>query len=270
MLYHGDVAESRGNNNAGGAVERVTIAEAAALLGCHPNTVRTRVKAGMYRAEKVHTENGPTWMIERASLTTSAPTSAPQQGVSGVPVAQQEALQELAREIVREAGIVQDPEREARLESSKMLVEAAKTNVLLSSGALVGIAAMIGVLPSSGHMGWLMIAVLLICLSVLSGFRRMDQLAEVVAYQRQPPLRSYAGLGPAFLVLGLLSFAFYILYNIPWNQQGRLVTLTRDQAVWGSLVLAALVTAIFVGVSFLLGRKRRHGEDASRRESSAE
>jgi DNA-directed RNA polymerase specialized sigma24 family protein len=33
-------------------VERVTIAEAAALLGCHPNTVRNRVKAGMYRAEK--------------------------------------------------------------------------------------------------------------------------------------------------------------------------------------------------------------------------
>jgi DNA-directed RNA polymerase specialized sigma24 family protein len=36
----------------GGAVERVTIAEAATLLGCHPNTVRNRVKAGMYRAEK--------------------------------------------------------------------------------------------------------------------------------------------------------------------------------------------------------------------------
>ena len=76
------------DNNAVGAVERVTIAEAATLLGCHPNTVRTRVKAGMYRAEKVPTENGPTWMIERDSLTTNAPTSAPQQGVSGVPVAQ--------------------------------------------------------------------------------------------------------------------------------------------------------------------------------------
>jgi len=38
----------------------VTIAEAAALLGCHPNTVRSRLKAGMYRAEKIDTENGLT------------------------------------------------------------------------------------------------------------------------------------------------------------------------------------------------------------------
>ena len=70
------VAEDEADK-AGRAIERVTIAEAAALLGCHPNTVRSRVKAGMYRAEKFHTENGPTWMIERDSLTNNAPTSAP-------------------------------------------------------------------------------------------------------------------------------------------------------------------------------------------------
>jgi hypothetical protein len=105
------VAED-GADNAGGDIERVTIAEAADLLGCHPNTVRSRVKAGMYRAEKFHTENGPTWFIERDSLTDSAPTSAPQQLTGGVPAAQQEAIQELARTIVREAGIARDPERE--------------------------------------------------------------------------------------------------------------------------------------------------------------
>jgi transcriptional regulator with XRE-family HTH domain len=62
------VAED-GADNAGGAIERVTIAEAAALLGCNPNTVRYRVMSGMYRAEKIDTEHGPTWMIERESLT---------------------------------------------------------------------------------------------------------------------------------------------------------------------------------------------------------
>src|SRR5918995_710829 len=51
-------------------VERVTITEAAGLLGCHRNTVRSRLKAGMYRAEMIDTENGLTWMIERDSLTT--------------------------------------------------------------------------------------------------------------------------------------------------------------------------------------------------------
>ena len=63
------MAENRAENT-GRAIERVTIAEAAALLGCHPNTVRSRLKAGMYRAEKIDTENGLTWMIERESLTT--------------------------------------------------------------------------------------------------------------------------------------------------------------------------------------------------------
>jgi transcriptional regulator with XRE-family HTH domain len=63
------VAED-GTDNTGRTFERVTIVEAAAQLGCHPNTVRYRVMAGMYRAEKVPTENGPTWMIERDSLTT--------------------------------------------------------------------------------------------------------------------------------------------------------------------------------------------------------
>jgi hypothetical protein len=45
-----------GADNAGRTIERVTIAEASALLDCHPNTVSNRVIAGMYRAEKVNTQ----------------------------------------------------------------------------------------------------------------------------------------------------------------------------------------------------------------------
>ena len=262
-VQHGGVGEDQPDNNVGRAVEWVTAREAATLLGVHYNTIRNRIKTGMYRAEKFQTENGPTWMIERDSLIDNTPTSARQQAVSGVPAAQQEAIQELARAIVREAGIAGNPEQEARLESSKMLAETAKTNVLLSSGALVGIAAMVGVLPSTKHAVWLLIAVLFICWSVLEGFGRMHQLAEVVASPRQPPFRGQppfrrlGGLGPAFLVLGLLSFAFYIVYNIPWEQQEQLVPLTRDQFVWGSLVVAVLMSAIILGVRFLLRRLRR-------------
>jgi hypothetical protein len=47
-------------------------------------------------------------MIERDSLATNAPTTAAQQGVSGAPIVQQEALQELARAIVREAGLARE------------------------------------------------------------------------------------------------------------------------------------------------------------------
>ena len=51
-----------------GAVETVTIAQAAALLGVHRNTVRNRIKAGRYRAYKVVTPQGETFAVERDSL----------------------------------------------------------------------------------------------------------------------------------------------------------------------------------------------------------
>jgi hypothetical protein len=63
------MGEGREQANSGGrATDRVTIGQAAALLGAHPNTIRNRVRAGVYDAEKVVTENGQTWMIERNSL----------------------------------------------------------------------------------------------------------------------------------------------------------------------------------------------------------
>ena len=99
------MGEDQNPNNLGGAKERVTIREASTLLGVHPNTVRNRVKAGMYKAEKVHTERGETWMLDRNSLITNTPTSASQQLVS-----QQAAglVQELLRPFVNELGEVRE------------------------------------------------------------------------------------------------------------------------------------------------------------------
>ena len=48
--------------------EYLSIAEAAALLGVHRNTIRNRIKAGRYKAHKVVTPQGETYAIERASL----------------------------------------------------------------------------------------------------------------------------------------------------------------------------------------------------------
>lgn len=158
-----DVGEPQDANNAGRVPERVTIAEAATLLGCHPNTVRSRVKTGMYSAEKVLTERGPTWMIDRDSLTTNGPTNARQHPVGVVPPAQSEALQELARAIVREAGVVQDPDENRDLESTKMTFDRSKTQVLLISGVLVGAVALSNITPSGpgsfGLLGWAITAV---------------------------------------------------------------------------------------------------------------
>ena len=89
--------------------DRLTIAEAAALLGVHKNTVRNRVKNGTYRAELIQTERGPTYLIEResllANLTANTLSSASQDVVS--PQAM-DFVQELLRPFVSELGAVRE------------------------------------------------------------------------------------------------------------------------------------------------------------------
>ena len=100
----------------------------------------------MYRAEKVHTENGPTWMIERDSLTTNTPTTAPQHPASGVPDAQQAAIQELASAIVRETGLATDSEEAGRRENDKARAELWRTLAFIDTALLAGIAATVAFL----------------------------------------------------------------------------------------------------------------------------
>jgi excisionase family DNA binding protein len=89
--------------------DRLTIAEAAALLGVHKNTVRSRIKNGSYRAEMVQTERGPTYLIERESLLTNLSTntlsSASQELVSTQAM---EFVQELLRPFVSELGEIRE------------------------------------------------------------------------------------------------------------------------------------------------------------------
>jgi hypothetical protein len=99
-------------NNIGSAVDRVTIAQAATLLGVHPNTIRNRVKAGVYEAEKVVTENGQTWMIERNSLLNNPlPEGSQQTPLQRQPQAEvqtTEIVRELLRPFVEDLGRVRE------------------------------------------------------------------------------------------------------------------------------------------------------------------
>jgi excisionase family DNA binding protein len=87
--------------------DRLTIAEAATLLGVHKNTIRNRIKNGSYRAEMVQTERGPTYLIERESLltnlTTNTVSSTSQELVSHQAM---EFVQDLLRPFVSELGEV--------------------------------------------------------------------------------------------------------------------------------------------------------------------
>src|SRR5918996_5439311 len=103
------VGEGRDTNNIGRGGNRLTIAEAATLLGVHKNTVRNRIKNGSYRAEIVKTERGPTYLIERESLLTnlSANTlSRASQELVGHQA--MELIQELIRPFVSELGEVRE------------------------------------------------------------------------------------------------------------------------------------------------------------------
>lgn len=95
-----------------GDTDRVTITEAATLLRVHPNTVRNRVKADIYNAEKVFTENGFTWMIDRDSLV-NAPLSRDSQQVTTKhvnpdAVTPMEMVQDLLRPFVEDLGRVRE------------------------------------------------------------------------------------------------------------------------------------------------------------------
>jgi len=129
----------------------VTIREAATLLGVHPNTVRNRVRDVVYQAEKVVTERGPTWMIDRDSLTANTPTSDSQQLVGKL---SQETLTILAREIVREAGLARDPEQEAAEKRQQEFIEGGREHwkaqvdffkhmAVVSGASLIAVTAMV-------------------------------------------------------------------------------------------------------------------------------
>jgi excisionase family DNA binding protein len=89
--------------------DRLTIAEAAALLGVHKNTVRNRIKNGSYRAEIVQTERGPTYLIERENLLTNLTTNTVSSASQGLVSHQaMELVQDLLRPFVSELGEVRE------------------------------------------------------------------------------------------------------------------------------------------------------------------
>ena len=107
----------------------LTISEAATLLGVHKNTIRNRIKDGTYKAEKVITERGYTWLIERESLFDSDnlannTLSNGAQGVVNQDVSR--ALQTVLEPFVRDLGNVREElgrERALRERAEQELAE---------------------------------------------------------------------------------------------------------------------------------------------------
>lgn len=62
----------------------LSITEAAALVGVHRNTIRNRIKVGRYKAHKVFTPQGETYVVARESLGVNAATP-PSQAAQPLP-----------------------------------------------------------------------------------------------------------------------------------------------------------------------------------------
>jgi hypothetical protein len=92
--------------------DRVTIREASTLLGVHPNTVRKRVKDGVYEAEKISTEHGFTWMIHRNTLLNTSPTTdtqiSPLQSAINLETTPEAFVQGMLRPFVEDLGRVRE------------------------------------------------------------------------------------------------------------------------------------------------------------------
>ena len=104
------------------AEDALTIRQAAVLLGCHPNTVRNRIKAGTIQAGKVQTENGETYLIPRSELSQAPPTNSLVGPSQSQPVPNllpdvREAMRAMLEPFVEELGTVREElgrERERR------------------------------------------------------------------------------------------------------------------------------------------------------------
>jgi len=97
--------------------DTLTIRQAATLLNCHPNTVRNRIKSGAYKAEKVITERGETYMIPRSELSDSTTNRLPSASQSQSLPDVREGIRAVLEPFVRELGDVREElgrERERR------------------------------------------------------------------------------------------------------------------------------------------------------------
>lgn len=104
----------------------LTISEAATLLGLHQNTIRNRIKDGTLQAEKVATERGLTWMIDRDSLNNLTNNTLPSASQAIVNPDVRDALQSVLEPFVKDLGDVCEElgrERERREQLQRRLVE---------------------------------------------------------------------------------------------------------------------------------------------------
>jgi hypothetical protein len=206
FLYDVLVAEDHPTND--NLSDRVTIREAATLLGVHPNTVRNRIKDGTYKAEKIITNSGPTWLIERDSLANNLPTNTPTRGSQQlVSMVDTVDLERVLTELVR--AVEKDPERENRLEAVKLRVQTLRTQVVVSVALLAAFGAIVSWLETPQAPELIFAAFGTLIASAGFAFIYMHHLASTIARNIERPRdRGTRAFEFAYYVLSLGGLAF--------------------------------------------------------------
>jgi hypothetical protein len=110
-----------------------------------------------------------------------------------------------------------------------------KSHVSLATGSLVGMAAIVGFLPSTQILpSLLLVAVACIILSLCVALLHMSDIVSSTAAQRyvaagQRPLASWGSL-----MIGLTSFGLYVLYNVPQMEKGQPKTAAKSIDMFSS------------------------------------
>jgi hypothetical protein len=135
-------------------------------------------------------------------------------------------IRELARAIVREAGIAEDPERDALLENDKARTEFFRTVLLLDAALLAGAAAVGAFVPDPNSLGLLLWGVALLIVSLATGFMGLYVATGITGVRGTPMsfipgLRArtfrevFQALTVSFVGPGILLFIQFVFLNLP-------------------------------------------------------
>ena len=147
-----------------------------------------------------------------------------------------------------------------------MAAESAKALVIVGSGLLVGMAAVVGVMPRTSLSSPLVyVAYAFIFISIFSGIVWINDIARATTSSTGNALRSPPALiAVCAFIIGLGTFSLYVLWNNASGNSHDLLSpdTTRQQVHWLLGFFALIVIGVFVGLFLRWRDKQRQSKEA--------
>jgi hypothetical protein len=154
-------------------------------------------------------------------------------------------------------------ERDNRVEGHKLAAESAKALVFVGSGLLVGMAAVVGVMPDTSVSSPLLYAAYaLILISILCGIVWMRDIVRVTMASDGDALGGIGYVAVTSFMLGIFTFVLYVLWNDASPDTGNIMSpdTSREQTLWLLGLFGLFGVAALAGFIFRWWRSRRRSE----------